>query len=261
MGRATRRTVDDPGHRRDGPTDGAGDGGTVIARPAPVIAVVVAVAVVAIGVVSVLPGSLPRRLVHDARNELCRKGPTDHATVALGDSLTRMNSDPRWDFLGTDSWFAIDSCDGRMAYGYDAGVSGDTTAQMLARFPTDVAARHPQQVIILGGTNDVLQHVPAPVTISHLRQLIEESRVLGASVAIGTIPPIDGSPSTDAVDGLNARIEALAAGTHSPLIDFHAAVAEGDAYRPGWTVDGVHPALRGAEAMASAAAAVVPRRR
>jgi lysophospholipase L1-like esterase len=216
---------------------------------------------VAIGVVSVLPGSLPRRIYHDVRNELCRKGPTDHATVALGDSLTRMNSDPGWNFLGT-SWFAIDSCDGRMAYGYHAGVYGNTTAQMLARFPTDLAARHPKEVIILGGTNDVLQHVPAPVTISHLRQLIEESRVLGASVAVGTIPPIDSGPFTDAVDGLNARIATLAAATHSTLIDFHAAVAEGDAYRPGWTVDGVHPTLRGAEAMASAAvAAIDPRPR
>ena len=145
-----------------------------------VVLISLAVVITAIGVVSALPGSLPRRLVHDVQNEQCRKGPENDQTVALGDSLTRMNSDPGWDFLGTESWFAIDACNGRIPYGYNAGVFGNTTAQMLQRFQVDVAAHHPKLVIVLGGTNDILQHIPAAATITHLRALIRASQAAGA---------------------------------------------------------------------------------
>lgn len=226
-----------------------------------VILVGIMVVIAGVGLASALPGSLPRRLVHDIQNEQCRKGPVNHETVALGDSLTRMNSDPSWGFLGTDSWFAIDSCDGRIPYGYNAGVFGNTTAQMLGRFHADVASHHPRQIIILGGTNDVLQHVPAAVTISHLRALINASLATGAKVAIGTIPPIDAAQFRYNVDPLNEQIATLAAATHSTLINFHAVVADGDEYRSGWTEDGVHPTLVAAEAMATAAAELVSARR
>lgn len=220
----------------------------------------IALVIAVVGVVSALPGSLPRRLVHDVQNEQCRKGPVDHEVVALGDSITRMNSDPGWDFLGTDSWFAIDACDGRIAYGYNAGVFGNTTAQMLQRFHVDVAAYHPKLVIILGGTNDIVQGVPTDVTISNLRDLIRASQAIGAKVAIGTIPPIDESEFRSQIDPLNRNIAALAVDTQSMLIDFHAAVATGDQYRPGWTPDGIHPTLAAADAMAAAAAGVVTSR-
>src|ERR1019366_5277862 len=55
------------------------------------------------------------------------------------------------------------------------------------------------------------------------------------------------------VDPLNRNIAALAAATHSMLIDFHAAVADGDQYRAGWSSDGIHPTLEAADAMAKAA--------
>ncbi len=35
------------------------------------------------------------------------------------------------------------------------GISGQTTAQMLVRFPQDVLALRPQVVVILAGTNDI----------------------------------------------------------------------------------------------------------
>jgi acyl-CoA thioesterase-1 len=222
-----------------------------------VVFVSIAVVITAIGVTSALPGSLPRRLVHDVQNEQCRKGPENFETVALGDSLTRMNSDPGWDFLGTESWFAIDACNGQIPYGYNAGVFGDTTAQMLQRFQVDVAVHRPKLVILLGGTNDILQHIPASETISHLRALIRASQATGAKVAIGTIPPIDSKPFRSKVDPLNRNIAALAAATHSMLIDFHAAVADGDQYRTGWSSDGIHPTLEAADAMAKAAVGVV----
>ncbi|HEY4927694.1 MAG TPA: GDSL-type esterase/lipase family protein [Acidimicrobiales bacterium] len=219
------------------------------------------IVVATLGVTSALPGSIPRRLVHDVRNEQCRKGPANHGTVALGDSITRMNSDPGWDFLGTGSWFAIDACDGRMHYGYNAGVSGNTTSQMLARFHVDVADHHPDMVIILGGTNDILQNIPEADTISNLRALIRASHAIGAQVAICSVPPIDAREFRHKVAPLNVSIAALATVTDSTLINFHAVVADGNQYRSGWTADGVHPTLVAAEAMAKAAAAGVASKR
>jgi lysophospholipase L1-like esterase len=80
-------------------------------------------------------------------------------------------------------------------------------------------------------------------------------------VAVGTIPPIDASRFRGQVDPLNRSIAALAVSTHSALIDFHAAVADGVQYRPGWTADGIHPTLVAADAMAATAASVVDARR
>jgi lysophospholipase L1-like esterase len=235
-------------HRRN---DAAGAGGnagfTLVTRLTALACVVIVIAVI---VTSALPGALPQRLVHDIQNEQCRKAPVNARTVALGDSITRMNSDPSWHFMGTDSWFALDSCNGRIAYGYNAGVNGNTTAQMLARYPDDVAALHPTSVIVLGGTNDVLQHVAPAATIS------TASHAIGTTVAIGTIPPIDAGRYRAYVDPLNARIAVLAAATHSTLINFHAVVAAGDHYRAGWTTDGIHPSHVAAVAMAAAAAVV-----
>jgi lysophospholipase L1-like esterase len=111
-------------------------------------------------------------------------------------------------------------------------------------------------VIVLGGTNDVLQHVAPAATISHLRSIITASHAIGTTVAIGTIPPIDAGRYRAYVDPLNARIAVLAAATHSTLINFHAVVAAGDHYRAGWTTDGIHPSHVAAVAMAAAAAVV-----
>jgi acyl-CoA thioesterase-1 len=249
-----RSAVRDSDGRRDVAVDPVGDAGFTVTKLMVVLGSI-AIVIIVLAVVSALPGSIPRRLVHDVQNEQCRKGPANDETVALGDSITRMNSDPGWDFLGTDSWFAIDACDGRIPYGYNAGIFGNTTAQMLARFRADVAAHQPRSVIVLGGTNDILQNVPRAVTIRHLRTLIDESRAMGATVAIGTIPPIDAKQWRSKVAPLNAGIAALATATHSELIDFHAVVADGDQYRSGWTVDGIHPTRTAAEAMARAAAA------
>lgn len=199
-----------------------------------------------------LPGSPVRRLAHDWMNEQCMAAPQTHGVVALGDSLTVMNSDPSWNFLSDDSWFALAACQHKVRYGYDAGIVGNTTAQMLDRFTTDVSNHEPSEVVILGGTNDALRHVPTAVTMRNLQALISRSKALHARVLIGTIPPIDYQPDEPWVERINSGIRRLAKANHIGLIDFHAALAVGTHYRKGWTVEGIHPDHAGAIAMEQA---------
>lgn len=62
----------------------------------------------------------------------------------------------------------------------NAGVSGDTTADGLARLEGDVLARDPWMVVVELGGNDFLRHVPVEETEGRLRQIAD--RLLKARV-------------------------------------------------------------------------------
>lgn len=51
------------------------------------------------------------------------------------------------------------------------GVYGNTTAQMVARFPAQVPGHHFKRVVILGGTNDVLLGIAPADTVDNLRKM------------------------------------------------------------------------------------------
>lgn len=70
----------------------------------------------------------------------------------------------------------------------NAGIAGNYTADMLARFDQVLAAR-PEIVVILGGTNDV-RYVQNPDTRS-IARMAELASASGACVILGTIPAIN----------------------------------------------------------------------
>lgn len=187
------------------------------------------------------------RLADDLIAEHCFEGHHDGRTVALGDSITLGKGDPGWHFQGDTSWFSYATCDG--GYGWNAGINGNTTAKMLARFDSDVTAHHPRQVVVLGGTNDVFQGVPTDVTTLRLIDLITRAKAVAPVVWIGTIPPFDDLLFRARGEALNIRIRQLAAEEHVGLLDFYGAVTQNGAYRPGWTKDGIHPTPDAARAM------------
>lgn len=63
------------------------------------------------------------------------------------------------------------------------GIGGQTTAQMLLRFPTDVIALKPKKVVILAGTNDIAEN-NGPVTLEQIASNIEAMALLAQSVGI-----------------------------------------------------------------------------
>ena len=123
------------------------------------------------------------------------------------------------------------------------GVRGETTAQMLERFPRQISAKKYREVVILGGTNDTLQRLDPALTLSNLGRMVDLASAAGVRPVLAEIPPIykDGGRYLQAVDLLNSGIVGLAADRHIPVIDYASALrGHLEAYS-----DGVHLKRRG----------------
>jgi acyl-CoA thioesterase-1 len=71
----------------------------------------------------------------------------------------------------------------------NAGVGGNTSAQMLARFDADVVAKNPRVVVILAGTNDLYQ-ATTTVAPTSIFNMVQKALAANIKVIVGTIPPI-----------------------------------------------------------------------
>jgi acyl-CoA thioesterase I len=141
------------------------------------------------------------------------------------------------------------------------GIFGNTTAQMLERFPKAIANKGYTTVVILGGTNDVLLKMDPGVTIEHLEELGNDTVAQHAEPILCEIPPIfhsyiltDKYDYSPAVIALNQRIAELAAKHHWRLIDYYSAINGHSDY----SSDGVHMKRRGYLAMERAALHELP---
>ena len=71
----------------------------------------------------------------------------------------------------------------------NAGVSGETLAQIDSRFIANVVAALPDIVVILGGTNDLRLGNNLPAMKSTLLDMIRLAKAAGIRVIVGTVPP------------------------------------------------------------------------
>jgi lysophospholipase L1-like esterase len=165
--------------------------------------------------------------------------------VALGDSLTAWPSGSPWPTR-------LDAKDARLQLVHNAGVPGDTTAQMLARFNKDVADYSPQVLFILGGTNDMSKGVPQATTIANLQAIIVAAKAKKMHIFLVTCPPIKYSNWARKIISLNAAILHLANSYRIVLIDIHTPLANSSGnYQAKYTVDGVHFTDLGAQTVAN----------
>ncbi len=171
--------------------------------------------------------------------------------VLIGDSITEF-------------WVDLDKVSIGAGQLINRGIAGQNTSQMLLRFETDVVALKPASVIILGGTNDLRCYVGDPSTIeaSALRRISDNLTAM-ADIAFGrhirfafcTLPPVGGDPEIVARDPaaillVNRFIKKLSRERGSPVIDYHAALADGSgALKLQLSDDGVHPNPAGYAAM------------
>jgi lysophospholipase L1-like esterase len=176
--------------------------------------------------------------------------------VALGDSLTA----DLWETDATgarlyESWYVRAlAAEPRLESAFTAGMTGDTTTDMLARFPEDVAAWSPRVVVILGGTNDLAAGRTTVEVLGTLGRLVEKVRDLGATPVLGTVPPRTDGDYAEGVADLNAAIRAAGEDSGITVIDFFSVLTDGDdGWQKGFTEDGVHPTAAAAEAMAELA--------
>ncbi|WP_326539563.1 GDSL-type esterase/lipase family protein [Pseudorhodoferax sp.] len=70
----------------------------------------------------------------------------------------------------------------------NAGVPGDTSAQVLERLPALLQEHRPALVLLGAGGNDLLRRLPEADTRRHLQQAVEQIRASGAQVLLVAVP-------------------------------------------------------------------------
>lgn len=165
--------------------------------------------------------------------------------VALGDSLTAWPSDAPWPTR-------LDAEDANLRLVNNAGVPGDTTAEMLARLKSDVFAYKPEVLFIMGGTNDLGQNISQATTIANLRAIIVAASAKGIRIDLMTIPPDAYPDMAQKIDSLNAAIVHLGNIYKLVVIDIHTPLSTSTGvYVRRYTSDGIHFTALGAQIVAN----------
>ena len=177
-----------------------------------------------------------------ADNERLRQAPAAaRRVVFMGDSIT-------------ENWQRLDP--GFFRDGWiDRGISGQTTPQMLVRFPADVIALHPRVVHIMAGTNDIAGNT-GPTTLdaveANIAAMVVLAKAAGIRVVLAATPPSAGfawapelRPAPQIAE-LNRRLRALARRERVTFVDYGTALATpAGAMRPELSNDGTHPTAAG----------------
>ncbi len=211
----------------------------------------------------------------------------NHASAAarilpIGDSITRGTNDAAGDIPGgyrkklsellaasmVDFDFVGSRTDNAAA-GMDpdhSGVNGQRTDEMTATLPA-LLGRKPDTVLLMTGTNDILQGVPVTTAVGNLRHLIETLALSDSNrrVHVSTILRITQDWEGRTAASLNAKAdeynievrelvqEQAALGRRVSLVDMNALLVYTDSdpdrnvFQPG---DGIHPGQAGYDQMA-----------
>jgi lysophospholipase L1-like esterase len=166
----------------------------------------------------------------------------ERRVVFLGDSITEGWRARRPEFFTGNGFL------GR-------GISGQTSPQMLVRFPFDVAALKPQAVHILAGTNDVAENTgpyDPQATRGWIVAITELARAHGLAVILGAVPPAADFPwrrglaPAGKIAELNGWMRGYAREHGLGYADYTTVLDDGrGGMRPGLAIDGVHPTPEG----------------
>ena len=128
---------------------------------------------------------------------------------------------------------------------YNAGVSGNTSAQMLARFATDVVAKAPDVALILSGTNDLLQGVAVATHVANVEAMVLAAKAASITPVVVSIPPNGTSPHS--VAARNIALASMCRLRGVQFIDIYTALVDPatGGYASAYNADGTHPNMPG----------------
>ena len=159
--------------------------------------------------------------------------------VFMGNSITE-----NWAYFHPE-FFAENHYCGR-------GIGGQTSAQMLVRFQSDVIDLHPKAVVIMAGTNDValndLWVVPEQV-LNNVKAMCTLARAHGIIPIISSIPPCKAfvwrpevKDAAQTIVSINKELKAYAEENQIVYVDYHAILAdETMGFPKNLSNDGCHP--------------------
>lgn len=155
--------------------------------------------------------------------------------IAIGDSITYTSA-----CAGLFEYAAALS-GGRYSLLRNAGVNGNTTTQMAARFATDVVAYAPNYVAIMGHVNNLGASISSAQTVIDYTTMITAARAAGIIPIIVTAPPYNTSPST--LQAYNRALWRLAQTLRVQFVDpwQDSIDASNGNFLSGYSSDGTHP--------------------
>ena len=203
----------------------------------------------------------------EARVELPRKrSPQDWANYTrFANKNKEVTGNPKVVFIGdsiTEGWYRYDADFFHQNNYVGRGISGQVTAQMLARFRSDVINLHPETVVILAGTNDIAMN-QGYVSLEHIFEnivsMVEIAKYNGIKVVLGSVLPadryswsweVDKERVISSIRKLNEMIQAYAQENDIPYADYFTPMDDGTrALKKEYQRDAVHPNLEGYKVM------------
>ena len=140
------------------------------------------------------------------------------------------------------------------------GISGQTTPQMLVRFPQDVIRLEPDVVVILAGTNDIAGNTgPSTQTMieDNIVSMVDLALANSISVVLCSVLPVSDYPWKPGLNPgpkiveLNAWMSQLAQNKGLVYVDYHSEMVNDSlGLARELTYDGVHPNQAGYQVMA-----------
>jgi lysophospholipase L1-like esterase len=194
-------------------------------------------------------------------SSLTRTGPVlvpgdltrSNLTAFLGDSITLGNSGNGFFGGGSYPTVACENSGGIIRLYLNAGVAGNTTAQILARVGSGVinaASPKPGRCVVLSGTNDQAS-IATSVSLANIAATYDQLRAAGIEPIGCTIPPQAANQSK--VAALNVGIKALCDARGMICLDFHSVLVDPATgqYLAGYSGDGTHPSAVGQRTMST----------
>ncbi len=184
----------------------------------------------------------------NANIEVLSNPDNSRRVVFLGNSITDNWAKMRPDFFTSNGFI------GR-------GISGQTSYQMLARFPEDVINLTPKLVVINCATNDVAEnthHYDKSRTMRNIKAMVQLAQANDIKVILTSVLPAAKfrwnptiTDSSDKIAELNKSIKAFADENGIPFVDYYTPMVTGEdrALNPAYANDGVHPTDAGYEVM------------
>jgi len=172
--------------------------------------------------------------------------------VCFGDSITgayyHTGGQRAWcDMLGLALQKANPNANLQMV---NAGISGHTTVNALARIKKDVIAKKPHLVVVMFGMNDVAR-VPLATYAKNMREIVEQCQDAGAAVVLCTpngVSP-NGARPEKKLEQYAESVRTIAKEYSLPLVD---CLHDWQAFRSedpvGWSLvmsDAIHPNMNG----------------
>jgi lysophospholipase L1-like esterase len=166
--------------------------------------------------------------------------------VALGDSLTAWPSYNPWPSR-------LDKSDALLRLLNNAGVPGNTTAQMRARLNIDVFPYKPEVLFVLGGTNDLGYGYSESSIIANLRAIVVAAKARKMVVVLVYVPPDSYTSMVPKIKSLNQAIWNLAVSQNVHIADIWTPLATANGtINSKYTSDGLHFSDLGCQVVSNA---------